>query len=348
MQSLALDDDRSVDGTGTRVVPKTIYDLRVNLSTGNHSDKEWEAEYEKMINQVQLIIDGGSSNLGASAGSLPIYNLRTNKDATDKLEDFREEGIELVGFTFDEGINLVITGKGAENNKELYEIRDRGEIVSMLADANFGPKPFLELIREGLTSFYPKDGGMGEFAPDSMQEGQKLQNITGHVGASIGRGYIAPITRYPNDTRDPDTGEVIKAGHIKYYNLRDNKYEHYDNMERLIRKGYIPDLMYLENNSANLIGVTEFDFEGLNIKNLESFRRNGTHKITREMIDGVNKLKEVAGADEVPLFITSMNRIKEHYLEKDKETTGRHTLGDAVDLSIQKKNEKGQSVGGVN
>jgi hypothetical protein len=348
MQSLALDGERSVDGSGTRVVPKTIYDLRVNLSTGAHSDKEWEAEYEKMINQVQLILDKGSANLGQSAGSLPIYNLRTNKDATDKLKDFREEGIELVGFTFDEGINLVITGKGADNNKELYEIRDRGEIVTMLADANFGPKPFLELIREGLVSFYPDDGGMGEFASDKMHEGQKLQSVVGHIGETLGRGYVAPLERYPNDTKDPDTGEVIKAGHIKYYNLRDQKYEYYDNMEKLVRKGYIPDLMYLENNSANLIGVTGFDFEGLNVQNLETFRRNGTHKITKEMINGVNKMREVAGSDQVPLFVTSMNRIKEHYLENDKKNIGRHTLGDALDFSIQNKNDKGQSTGGIN
>lgn len=189
----------------------------------------------------------------------------------------------------------------------------------------------IELTTQASKSFYNEEE---DFDGGVLEEGQQRSSYVGKVGMGL---YQANIVRYPNDYTDSETGEVIPAGHVRYYNQRNKKWETYEHMDELVQYGYIPDMLYLKNKSGQLYSVDNNSFD-VPVQNLDFFMSNGSNKLTPEMIEGINLMADIPGADEKNIFITSMHRGRDHSLSQAYPDS-KHIIGDAVDLRVKKGTE---------
>lgn len=211
-------DERLAAKSGIRVAKKRIFYINPSNTSGTGGGKMWAEGYNKLVQGIedQVKKSGGFLGIGGLArteGAVPLYEWNTNMKVGEG-ERAKLGEIEVLGFSFDDGMTAVIKEVGGD---KLYEFRDQDTLIEYLADSEFAPEMLLELTVQATKSFY---GNEPNFGDDVLKTGQSRQSNTGKVGVGM---YQAPIHKYAIDTIDPETGETIKAGHVRYFNQREQK-----------------------------------------------------------------------------------------------------------------------------
>lgn len=334
-------DYETISKSGMRIAPHTIYKLDFLNTSGSGGTEKWEENYTNLIKELQTMFTA-ESGFKDSRGAFPIYDTQTGEDVSSRMNGLKDN-FSVVGMTIKDGFNIVIKDLRPNYFGKAYEIRNRDELVDILTVGMKTPKRFLNIMNNAMKSFYPEEGEPGQtnYAQDVMSLGQRRKTTTGKIGEGY---FIQPIQRFPNDREDKDVGGVIPAGHIKYYQARTGKWVvHSDFMS--LTEDYADDYQYMMTNS-DLKFVNSDTFPDMKITGFDNFKENGTNRLSKTMISGIDALKDVPGIENADLHINSLYRPPQHVLSKDNPGSP-HVLGDAVDFSIKERGLDGEMLEGT-